>query len=83
MSSLCASFSSIFCAEGISNNNKNWFKAFLSPKNNYVSTGFVVQTGPCSDPPLSFLFFKELVDEFESTLKKKVNWVNLYLLFRL
>ena len=25
------------------NNNKNWVKAFLSPKNNYVSTGFVVQ----------------------------------------
>ena len=43
MSSLCAPFSSISCAEGTSNNNKNWFKAFLSPKNNYVSTGFAVQ----------------------------------------
>ena len=59
MSSLCAPFSSISCAEGTSNNNKNWFKAFLSPKNNSVSTGFVVQTRPYSDPPLSFLFFKE------------------------
>ena len=40
---MCAIQFYLLRAEGTSDNNKNWFKAFLSPKNNYVSTGFVVQ----------------------------------------